>query len=184
MKSLRRFGCFLLIVAVFAGGYWFVRSQNQSVTLRLNRSQIQNSLTEHFPIEKKDVLYSLSLRNPEVLLKDGSDRIGLRVKAAVRLIGTSERTGTVGIDGTMRYEPTTRQFFLTDTRIQDLTFDGVSSSVMDKLRGVLKPVLESRLVVIPLYQLKEKDRKQAALGLVLKSVAVKNGLLEAKLGLP
>jgi hypothetical protein len=184
MKSLRRFGCFLLVLIVLVGGYLFVRSQNKTVTLRLGRSKIQEAVSANFPMEKKEALYALALREPNVLLADGSDRIGLKLKAAVRLLGAAERTGTVAIDGAMRYEPATRQFFLSETAIKELKFEGVSAEITEKLRGILAPVLESRLVVIPLYKLNEQDQKQAALGLVLKSVKVKNGVVEARLGLP
>jgi hypothetical protein len=184
MKSLRRLGCFLLVLAALAGGYFLARSRNATVTLRLNRSQIQQAMAANFPIEKKDALYSLSLRDPNVLLTDGSDRIGLRLKASVRLLGSAERTGIVAMDGAMRYEPATRQFFLSEAAVKELRFEGVSAEITDRLRSVLAPVLQSRLVVIPLYKLNEQDQKQAALGMVLKSVTVKGGAVEAKLGLP
>lgn len=160
--------------------------QGAGVTVRLSEAQLQENVEKAFPIEKQDRsgLITTTLSDPEVILTDGSDRIGLAVQVAVNLLGREKAlAGSVTADGKVRYVPTDGAFYLDAPRIQSITLEGLSSGLKKQIESLAGPLMEAAVPTVPLYRLDPADTRQALAKTVLRSVEVREGRLIVRIGL-
>ncbi|KAF0192701.1 MAG: hypothetical protein FD165_471 [Gammaproteobacteria bacterium] len=143
--------------------------------LELGQPELQLGLEQLFPVSRTDTLVSIFLRDPKILLKNGSDRIGLRAELVSELAGGLTATGNVSIDGKLRYEPKTGAFHLEQTRINDLRVEGVPGFYTDQIRQSIEPIVRELLSNNPIYVLDSSDKATMLSKQQVKSVKVRNG---------
>jgi len=154
-----------------------------NLVLTLSRADLQRRVERLFPIRREDALVSVILSDPRVMLRDGSERIGLRLRIGVTA-AQSSAAGSVGVDGVLRFLNSSGEFYLDDASVEELSVDSVPPLYLDEIRqladGVVRDLLEER----PIYVLSQGRGSQGLLGSEVKSVKVRNGQLVVELALP
>ena len=122
----KRFLTLCLISLLAACGY-----ADGKLTLDFSAQQIQEAIAPKFPAENCPLpLTCIKLQNPKITLADASDRITLSFDTAVSLLG-QPTNGTAVVSAKPRYQASTGEIFLDDSRIENLVFKGVPPPITD-----------------------------------------------------
>lgn len=85
------------------------------------------------------------------------------------------------VDGKLRYEALTGEFYLDDPEITELQLYGFAEKYSIVVKNVMRIVLKEYFAKKPVYRLKQDDFKQSLAKSLLKSVTVVNGILVAEI---
>jgi len=183
--------------------------RGSTTTISLDRETIQSAVAGFFPLssdkpgdgEKKPIRVTLS--DPEVLLEDGAERMGLRMKIAVEaseekgllpdgppigkppgppLPGRSVFEGTLVVHGEISYKPEEVSFYYQNPTVTQLTFPQLPPPLEIPVRNLAEAAMAKYLQVHPIHTLSDANLKSRAAKTVLKSIAVKNGKLDIEIG--
>lgn len=156
----------------------------QELTVTLTQEDLQQRLESHFPIERSALLTTVSLSNPRVLLRDGSDRISLTLNSEIKVPLLTALHGTATASGVPRYDPSAKAFFLDQVTVDALQVPGLTPEHEPAARVALSKVAAEVLATKPVYELRDRNLKEAGAAFVLLRVRIQNAALEAHLGLP
>jgi hypothetical protein len=174
----------LALLALTGAGLVYLHVSHASLlTLRFTQSELQEKITEKFPVKYNLLVLTAELHDPEVRLANGSDRIGLAMNVTAKAAGKTE-TGSAVADGTLRYEPENGTLYLDDATLRELHIEGLSENTNKQARPVLSSLLRASLSRIPIYRPKSGDFRQELGKRVVKSVAVRDGKLVVDIGPP
>jgi hypothetical protein len=166
-----------------------------SITIHISKEQIQEQLAARFPIEKQELLLKAVFRDPQILLKPGSDRIGVEARTLLQVTPEATITGRVTLEGDFRYEPGSGQFLLKNIRLVDARIDTVSPRIESEIRKIgglptvqgifteICKLVPPRISDVRVGQLPD-DWKGRAAKAVVRSVAVTGDGLDVEVGLP
>ena len=146
-------------------------------------AELQAKVAKRFPLERKGQLAKVKLRNPNVLLELGSDRIGFRTDVQVKPLLGGKYQGTMSFDAGVGYNPDKGEFYLVDSQIRELVLDEVPDQYQKLVRDVANQVLGRYLDELAVYRLDPDDFEESVAKLVLKEVAVRDGKLVLSIGL-
>jgi hypothetical protein len=154
-----------------------------TIVVNLTQQEIQERLSTRFPLQRSLVLINLTLRDPKVVLREGSDRVTTELTADVAgPLGTL--TGNVVVSGVPFYDATRKAFFLNDPALDSLRVPGLTADLETQTRQLVEAVAKPTLRELPVYELTGKDAKEVTAQYALREVRVKDGKLQAVLGLP
>lgn len=151
--------------------------------IELAQADLQRRVERLFPVVHEDPLYRVELGAPRVILRSGSDRIGLNLAVAGTLLHELALSGRAELDGRLRYEPASRAFYLDDAAVTELVIDGVPAPYLGELRRVAEQAARELLATRPLYVLGQFGEATAPLGREIKSVSVRDGKLVVELAM-
>lgn len=174
----------LLILAAVVAAVLFMKVGHKNLTLTFSREDLQRDISAKFPFDQKLLFINVTYSNPDVILNDGSDRIGIGLDAAAKLSGDQLVKGHVQGDWKIRYEPAEGAFYFDDPNLTQFDFGGLSPAAQEQIARVAKPLMEAYLRRVPVYRLKQGDFRQDLARAVLKSVAVRQGKLYVVVGPP
>jgi hypothetical protein len=160
------------------------RPQWPSVQLALSREDIQAVLAPRFPVTKETFPLKATLRDPEVILRDGDPRIGLKLRAEVELPLVPKVSGTIAAIGSPRYEPTEKAFYLQSPEVESLELPLLKGAELEMARGAVQMLAAPIIEETPVYRLKDRTLKEEAAGYFLRDVAVRDGRLHLTLSPP
>jgi hypothetical protein len=201
----RATGAAVLLIAL--GGC----SKGPATTISLDQPTIQAKLAKAFPLssdkagDKNPI--RITLTDPQVVLEEGSDRLGLRMKVVVEppakkpplpeppfgkpgdklprpesVAANDVLEGTLSVRGAISYKPEEAAFYYQNLTIEKLQFPQLPASLEAPVRDLAEGLLAGHLQRHPIYTLTDTDLKSRAARSVLKSVAVKNGKLDIEIG--
>lgn len=173
----------VVLVVVGAAAYFGWRFLQEGFTVEITQQQIQTQIDPKFPIQKNYLVVNVTLSNPKVVLKDGSDRIFVGADVAVTVPTQPKGTGSTMLSGKVIYEKDQGAFLLTDLRVEDLKIQGISEQTVEKTKETLSQVAAQVLNRFPIYKFNEEDRAQKLAKGFLKSIEVRGGKLRVTLGL-
>jgi len=183
---MKKFAIIAIISTALLGGAYYYFS-GRGYTIKLSESDIKEKIEKKLPITKRFLLiFQVTLDNPRVQLKDGSDKINIGLDAVLNISldnNTIPVGGTIDLSGGIRYLPELGQFFLTDPVIENLTIQGLPDKHTNRANKVLTAALSEHYRTHPIYTLKATDTKQAAAKMVLKNVTITNRELHITLGI-
>lgn len=132
------------------------------LTLDFSAAQLQSAIAPKFPQEKCPTpLTCIKLLNPKVSLADKSDRITLAFDTSVTLL-QQPITGTAVLTAKPRYQASTGEIFLDDTRIEDLQLRGVSGNVTAVATQYGSVLAQAALQRTPIYSFKNAQAEKLA----------------------
>lgn len=173
--NIRRLLCFLLVVVLAACGY-----SDGKFTLDFSARQIQDAIAPKFPAENCPLpLTCIKLQNPTVTLQDSSDRIMLTLDTTVSIL-QQPVTGTAVISAKPRYQASTGEIFLDDSKIQDLKFPGMPPNVTNLLTQYGSVLARQSLERTPIYNFKTSQTEKMA-RMSIADVKVVGGKLRVSL---
>jgi hypothetical protein len=180
----RRWWIGLALVGAAAAVAWLLLRE-QTWTLALTQAEIEAELGKRFPLQKTHLLVvGVTYSNPRVKLTDGSSEIGLGVDARLTVAGTErEFAGSADLVAKLAYDAANATFVLHDARVMKLRIDGLEAGTLERVRTAANALATESVAGIPVYKLRANDVKKTLTRLVLRSVAVRGGVLYIELGL-
>lgn len=186
----------LLLAALFVTVALISCKGGFTKTLTFTRDEIQAKVEEKFPIKRKAAVVTMVLSDPNIVLENGSDKIGLKsvVKAELPVSGLAEigqivglggdsHKGSIFVEGEVEYEPVEGTFYFTKGKIRELSIEGFPEQVKQPITELANLAVKNDLAKVPLFTLNEKDMKERAAKFFLKKVQIKDGKLEVIVGL-
>ena len=157
-----RFILFLCItITALLGGCGYGYSDGK-LTLDFSASQIQNAVEPKFPQENCPTpVTCIKLQNPKVILAENSDRITMAFDTSITLL-QQPITGTSIISSKPRYQTSTGEIYLDDTKIQDLKLQGVSNNVTNSIMQYGSILAQAALQRTPIYSFKSSQAEKIA----------------------
>lgn len=152
-------------------------------TVELGQAQLQRKVERMFPIEREDALYKVALDSPQVILREGSDRIGLGLNVAGTVMQQLSLSGRTLMDGRLRFEPKTGEFFLEDATLAELHIDGMPPQYLGELKQLAEQTARELLNSQPIYILGQAGEAKSLLGSEIKAISVRNGKLVIELAM-
>ena len=132
------------------------------LTLDFSASQIQNAVAPKFPQENCPTpVTCIKLQNPKVTLAENSDRITMAFDTSITLL-QQPITGTSIVSSKPRYQSTTGEIYLDDTKIQDLKLQGVGSNVTNSIMQYGSILAQAALQRTPIYSFKSGQAEKIA----------------------
>jgi hypothetical protein len=174
----------LVVIALLGAGIWFAyRFASEGVVVEVTQQEIQDQLDGQFPVSRSYLLLTVEMLNPRVTLKEGAERIHFGVEVTASIPTQAPFKGSGEISGEVRYEPSVGQFFLEDSRMEELNIPGVPENYRPQLQQVVEGITREYLARQPIYQLQSGDFRQSLAQMFLQSVTVANGKLRIHLGI-
>lgn len=153
----------ILCIAITAllGGCGYGYSDGK-LTLDFSAIQIQNAVAPKFPQENCPTpVTCIKLQNPKVSLAENSDRITMAFDTSITLL-QQPITGTSIVSSKPRYQTSTGEIYLDDTKIQDLKLQGVSSNVTNSIMQYGSILAQAALQRTPIYSFKSSQAEKIA----------------------
>lgn len=174
----------ILLLAAAAAFFYF---SGKEYTVRIPEEEIREKMNEKLPLTKTYFIFlDLTLDNPRVELKEGSNRVhaGLDATLNIKLNKNPKPLGgTIDASGGVEYRRESGEFFLTDPVIENLAIQGIPEKHTDKVKEAASKLLTKWYSENPIYSLSSLDTKRAAAKMLLKSVLVENKELVITLGI-
>ena len=186
-KRERRLPCCCFIVLVMLGvtaidGFYFVKRLQEGFVVAVPAERIQKALEPAFPVVKKSGIVRVTLTDPRVILKRGSNRIGILVTARVDVFGKKATTGEATADGTMSYDPKTTTLTISDVRARSVTIDHIDRSLRRTATRLAKDAVQAELPKSAVYQMTDSTLIERAVKFAVRSVKVEDGQVDVTLG--
>lgn len=154
---------------------------------RFSKTQLQEKLNEKLPYTKTYLfIFQVTLDNPRVNLKNGSNRINAGLDIILNIYENKESLplgGSLDLSGGIKYVAENGEFFLTDPTIDQLSVQGIPQKYTKKANLFLRKSIGEFYSKHPIYTLKQYDLKQLAAKTILKDVIVENNELVVRLGI-
>jgi Protein of unknown function (DUF1439) len=132
------------------------------LTLDFSAAQIQNAIAPKFPQENCPTpVTCIKLQNPKVSLAENSDRITMAFDTSITLL-QQPMTGTSVVSSKPRYQTSTGEIYLDDTKIQDLKLQGLSSNVTNSIMQYGSILAQAALQRTPIYSFKSGQAEKIA----------------------
>ncbi len=154
----------LLLLIVLAAlltscGYGY---SDGKLTLDFSAAQIQSAIAPKFPQENCPTpVTCIKLQNPKVSLAENSDRITMAFETSITLL-QQPMTGTSVVSSKPRYQTSTGEIYLDDTKIQDLKLQGLSSNVTNSIMQYGSILAQAALQRTPIYSFKSSQAEKIA----------------------
>jgi hypothetical protein len=171
------------VLATAAGGAWLLL-RGRTWTYTFDQARIEAELGKRFPMRKTYLaLVDVDYTNPRVKLTDGSDDIAVGVDVKVDVPGSKrEWKGSADLLTKIAYDADSASLVLRDVRVVQFAVPGIGDDVAARVKDVANQLATDRISGIPVYQLKMTNGKQAVARMVLRSVAVRDGVLHVTIG--
>ena len=145
--------CLVLSACGFADGKF---------TLDFSAKQIQDAIAPKFPAENCPLpITCIKLQNPKVSLVDASDRLTLSFDTTVSLLG-QPTTGVAVVSAKPRFQASTGEIFLDDSKIENVLFAGVPSEVTNFITRYGSLPAKQSLERTPIYSFKNSQAEKMA----------------------
>ena len=168
----------LLLVAFTSG------CSTREIVVTLTRDELQQRISPRFPVIKSVLLVGVVLKEPTVLLPEGSNRVAIDMVIDVTIPLLGPLSGRIGATGVPRYEANSREFFLDTPTIDRLDLPALKPEHGPKVRAAVEKIVQEALMRYPIYALKGRNLQEITAAFVLKRVVVHDGKLQATLAAP
>lgn len=155
-----------------------------TLTLSLSREELQQAVSERFPVKREELLASVTFRDPQVILREGDNRVGIDLEARIKLPLVRAVQGRAAAVGEVAYDPATRAFFFRNPEITRLDLSGPAEEFREPLTQAVEQFAAPVLEETPVYTLKDRSTEEKTAGYLLRRVSVRDGKLHLTLGLP
>lgn len=159
------------------------RFSSDGLVLSLSERQIQEQLNKRFPIEKNYLISTISLTDPKVALRSGTNRIHFGVVITATIPTQTPVQGSGEFSGEIRYDPQTEDIYLTEVGVERLEIPKLGDKVTAQVKEVSSLLAREALSRFPIYRLSESDFRVNLSLLEVKSVRVAGRRVEIAFGI-
>ena len=146
-------------------------------TLEISQRNLQTIAEQQFPISRETPFALVKFSNPQVILKEGSDRLGISLDISAEFPGQLSTSGQGQIDGELEYRADKGEFHLREPKMSALSLQGIAPEYNAMLQSLISEFARQSLPIIAVYRLDENQAQQAMIKRMLKSATVRNGKL-------
>ncbi len=174
----------IAVVAMMFSPIGLSACEDEGLSINVSEKQIESKMEGYFPLHKEALLgqLQLDLQQPDLILKDGSERAELVLQSKVTTAG-SVWPGQIRLSFGLDYAADTGTFYLVEPRVEDMNMSGVPLQVSTGVTRYLLPVVQQYLTRVPVYTLKPQNSTgQKMARQTLKKVAIKDRNLKVTLG--
>lgn len=152
-------------------------------TVELTEDQLQDRISAKMPIERKKLFVTVIFSNPDVILKNDSEKLGFKSNIVALFPAGLKIEGNGYIQGHIKYDSKKGEFFLENPEVISLDVKNATEKNQEDIRKVADLAAKKALNHHPIYKLKDNNFREKFAISVLKSVTVKDGKLILVLGL-
>ena len=128
-------------------------------TVNISESDLQKKIAEQFslPISVMKV-FDINLSNPVIHLDGDKERLNAELDTYIESpLSGRPLHGKIDISGQLRFDKDTKTIILSDSRLENLKFDGIGGEYGNLLNALGRKMGGILLNNIPLYTLQEND---------------------------
>lgn len=175
---------FVILLLLIVGGILaYVYLGQRGINLRFSEADLEQRLGEHLPYKKKALaILEFEFDQPEVELSATSERISVSMQITLDIAGRTKRDGQIIVSGSPSYRVGEGAFYLTNPRIDEFSFEGLSSKYSGMASKAVTGIVRTLYADKPLYELNTGYSKQRITKLVLRELSVTDTHLIAVLG--
>jgi hypothetical protein len=159
-------------------------AKDMNLIVTLERADLQRRIDRMFPITREAEPLTVHLHHPQLILREHSDRIGLRVRVDAAVAEQFSVSGSARIDGVLRFAGDSGKFYLDHASVEELQIDGVSSLYLAQVQQLAVGVVRELLRDQPIYTLGQMGESKRIMGSEIKSISVHNGKVIVELTMP
>jgi len=169
----------IAILAVFTG------CNLSTYTVKIPVAKLQKSVETKFPIKRKMTIGTLSLTQPKVMLNEKTKKVMTKMAFSYKMPFFKTQTGSINVAGIPKYVASKSAFYLNNPSIEELKFNNssIGNAVSNSTKGMLSSIVNEVFKNYPIYKLKDGSMKNKLLKNTIKSIGVKNDVLELNLGI-
>ena len=168
---------FTLVLTLFVSLLFIANVAALSFNVEMDQATLQDGLSRAFPVQRDEAFVSVKLSQPQVMLKEGSDRIGLRTTTTVSFPVNNTISGNAYIDGKPRYDQKTNAFYLQEATVHEMNIGGLPDSVRQEVLRIATVLIRSFLDKQPLYVFRDDNPAISMIKKQISRVEVRNGKL-------
>jgi hypothetical protein len=165
----------------------FLLLKGKRFEVNITQEQIDQTLAETFPMSKRYLLiFNVTYQNPEVTLLPERNRIQIGLDAVVNVKVNDEPIelgGGATVSTSIRYDPDTQEFFLSDVQLERLDIQGVPESLNLRVTNLALQAAQDFIETPPVYKLEGTDAKMATAKMLLKNFEVRDRNIVVTLGI-
>jgi hypothetical protein len=149
--------------------------------LALSEADLQEKLSQHFPIRKQKYLLTLTLFNPEVVLHELQNRIEIKVGLTINLPGGIKARGYIQTHGQLIYVQQEGAFYLASPDITALEIHPLPTTYLKPVRYMLRALLTRLYSENPVFRFRDNSIRHRMVRQVFKNVEIRRGKLRVNL---
>ena len=119
----------------------------------ISKEKIQKEIAKEFPKRYENILASLIIHNPIVLLSPEDDLVGLQMQVIAKAPLIGERKGCFSVRGEIFFDKERRAVFLRGAKIIEFSVPDLSAKISGFLKGVAEVGVGKILSEHPIYEL-------------------------------
>jgi hypothetical protein len=152
-----------------------------SYTLEISEHELQNKLSAMMPMERKFLVASVIISNPEVKLLKVSNKISIFSNITVIAPDGAKKTGRIQFTGNLIYDAPQAAFYFKNPVIENLEIDHLPEQYAPDIKQIVQLALGHAMALYPVYTLQDSDLRQKYVKSVLETVTVNDGKLQVTL---
>lgn len=173
----------LSVISVISSWMWAPPASAMNFIVQLDQPQLQRKVERMFPVTHADPLYQVELSHPQVILREGSDRVGLRLDVAGTIMQQMSLSGRSMMEGRLRFDPKSGAFYLEDAELKELDIDGLPAQYTSEFRNLAEQAAREVLRTRPVYVLGQSGEEKTLMGREIKAISVRHGKLVIELAM-
>ncbi|WP_027359005.1 DUF1439 domain-containing protein [Desulforegula conservatrix] len=175
---------FMFVSAFFFGGC-------AQIKINVTDKQINEKLSENFPLKKTFLVFELACNNPQIILTEGTEKVTISVDAKVGVNMMNNimpiGDGTIQATSGLKFNTDTGELFLNDCQVDKLDIKNIPAQYTEQITELTKftnTTLTGLLSQHPIYVLESKDRDvDTIIGkFKLQDMQIQNGKLVLTMG--
>jgi len=161
-----------------------IHAKDMNLIVTLDRADLQRRIDRMFPITREAELLTVHLHHPQVILREHSERIGLRVRVDASVAEQFSVSGSARVDGVLRFASDRGKFYLDHASVEEMQIDGVPSLYLAQIQQLADGVVSDLLQDQAIYTLGQMGESKRIMGSEIKSISVHNGKVIVELSMP
>ncbi len=170
-----------IIVAAFTACVG-VDPQGRGYSVAVPIGMINATLADQFPVKERRSFGTVEMLNPNVLAKDGSNKlsIGTEFKITSMLLPNG-LGGALKLSSGIRFDPKTKNLYLADPMVQELKFQDFSLAkyLTNDMRNALGLLIAETISKKPIYNISKVGMGSA----FVRGIDIRNGQVFLTFGL-
>ena len=159
-------------------------AKDMNLIVTLDRADLQRRIDRMFPITREAELLTVHLHHPQLILREHSNRIGLRVRVDAAVAEQFSVSGSARIDGVLRFAADSGKFYLGHASVEEMQIDGVPSLYLAQIQQLADGVVRDLLQDQAIYTLGQMGESKRIMGSEIKAIRVHNGKMIVELTMP
>lgn len=168
----------LISLVVLAVGGIYLHLRTNGMEFSVEEARLQSEIAKAFPVEMEyGNGITLIFFDPRLIWQDG-ERLEFAMRAIADVKPMEKRfSGSARLSGVLRFRRATGEFFIEESRMEEIDISGIPMVFMLPLRGVADAMVQEHLNREPIYQLEGPIRGAGWLA-ILPGIEVRDAVIQ------